>query len=93
MTQRSGAHVRVSSDGGESECQSVCFLLHGSKEQVLLARCVLQNLAIDCEPAVEVLEVPQTAFGRIIGNWGRHPGVFRYMLYIYRYRVLIQIQA
>lgn len=68
VTQKSGAHVRISSDGGESECQNVCFQLHGSKEQVLLARCVLENLAIDCEPVVEVLEVPQAAFGRIIGN-------------------------
>lgn len=68
VTQKSGAHVRISSDGGESERQNVCFQLYGSKEQVLLARCVLQNLAIDCEPVVEVLEVPQAAFGRIIGN-------------------------
>lgn len=68
VTQKSGAHVRISSDGGESDCQNVSFLLQGSKEQVLLARCVLQNLVIDCEPVVEVLEVPQTAFGRIIGN-------------------------
>lgn len=68
VTQKSGANVRISSDGGESECQNVCFQLHGSKEQVLLARCVLENLAIDCEPVVEVLEVPQAAFGRIIGN-------------------------
>lgn len=68
VTQKSGARVRISSDGGESEGHDVCFQLHGSKEQVLLARCVLQNLAIDCEPVVEVLEVPQAAFGRIIGN-------------------------
>lgn len=68
VTQKSGAHVRISSDGGESDCQNVSFLLQGSKEQVLLARCVLQNMVIDCEPVVEVLEVPQTAFGRIIGN-------------------------
>lgn len=60
--------MRITSDGGDSEGQNVCFLLHGSKEQVLLARCVLQNLVIDCEPTAEVLEVPQTAFGRIIGN-------------------------
>lgn len=69
VTQKSGARVRISSDGGESEGQNVCFLLHGSKEQLLLAQCVLQNLAIDCEPLVEVLEIPQAAFGRIIGNW------------------------
>lgn len=61
--------MRISSDGGEPEGQNVCFLLHGSKEQLLLARCVLQNLAIECEPLVEVLEIPQAAFGRVIGNW------------------------
>lgn len=68
VAQKSGAHVRISSDGAEFECQNVCFLLHGSKEQVLLARCILQNLINDYEPVVEVFEVPQTAFGRIIGN-------------------------
>lgn len=46
---------------------TVCFLLHGSQEQVLLARCVLKNLVSDCRPVVEALEVPQTSFGRIIG--------------------------
>ncbi|XP_056874042.1 tudor and KH domain-containing protein isoform X1 [Takifugu flavidus] len=70
VTQKSGAHVRISLDGGKSDSQNVSFLLQGSKEQVLLARCVLQNLVIDCEPVVEVLEVPQTAFGRIIGRGG-----------------------
>ncbi|XP_071400580.1 tudor and KH domain-containing protein isoform X2 [Centroberyx affinis] len=71
VNQKSGAHVRVLSESGEPGCQSsACFLLHGSPEQVLLARCVLENLATDCEPATEVLEVPQTAFGRIIGRGG-----------------------
>lgn len=60
--------MRISSEGEESEGQSVCFQLQGSKDQLVLARCVLQNLAIDCEPVLEVLEVPQAAFGRIIGN-------------------------
>ncbi|XP_029311988.1 tudor and KH domain-containing protein isoform X2 [Cottoperca gobio] len=46
------------------------FLDMGSKEQVLLARCVLENLVTDCEPVTEALEVPQTAFGRIIGRGG-----------------------
>lgn len=60
--------MRVLSDSGEPGCKTaVCFLLQGSKEQVLLARCVLENLVIDCEPVTETLEVPQTAFGRIIG--------------------------
>uniref|UniRef100_H3CBW0 Tudor and KH domain containing n=1 Tax=Tetraodon nigroviridis TaxID=99883 RepID=H3CBW0_TETNG len=70
VTQKSGARVRISSNAGESGCQKVCFQLQGSGEQVLLARCVLQNLAISCEPVVEVLEVPQAAFGRIIGRGG-----------------------
>ncbi|XP_071779022.1 tudor and KH domain-containing protein isoform X2 [Centroberyx gerrardi] len=71
VNQKSGAHVRVLPESGEPGCQSaVCFLLHGSPEQVLLARCVLENLATDCEPATEVLEVPQTAYGRIIGRGG-----------------------
>ncbi|XP_034716957.1 tudor and KH domain-containing protein isoform X1 [Etheostoma cragini] len=71
VTQKSGAHVRVLSDSGEPGCKTtVCFLLQGSKEQVLLARCVLENLVTDCEPVSEALEVPQTAFGRIIGRGG-----------------------
>ncbi|TDG98418.1 hypothetical protein EPR50_G00218670 [Perca flavescens] len=71
VTQKSGAHVRVLPDSGEPGCKTtVCFLLQGSKEQVLLARCVLENLVTDCEPVTEALEVPQTAFGRIIGRGG-----------------------
>ncbi|XP_044034818.1 tudor and KH domain-containing protein isoform X2 [Siniperca chuatsi] len=71
VTQKSGAHVRVLSDVGEPGCQTaVCFLLQGSKEQVLLARCFLENLVTDCEPVTEALEVPQTAFGRVIGRGG-----------------------
>ena len=62
--------MRVLSESGESGCKTaVCFLLQGSKEQVLLARCVLENLVTDCEPVSEDLEVPQTAFGRIIGRF------------------------
>ncbi|XP_071318605.1 tudor and KH domain-containing protein isoform X2 [Trachinotus anak] len=70
VTQKSGAHVQVLSDSGEPGCKAVCFLLQGSKEQILLARCVLENLVTDCEPVTETLEVPQTAFGRIIGRGG-----------------------
>ncbi|KAL7372507.1 hypothetical protein ABVT39_017613 [Epinephelus coioides] len=71
VTQKSGAHVRVLSDSGEPGSKTaVCFLLQGSKEQVLMARCVLENLVTDCEPVTEALEVPQTAFGRIIGRGG-----------------------
>ncbi|XP_068161004.1 tudor and KH domain-containing protein isoform X2 [Antennarius striatus] len=71
VSQKSGAHVRVSSDSVEPGCKTgVCFLLQGSKEQVLLARCVLENLVTDCEPVTDTLEVPQSAFGRIIGRGG-----------------------
>ncbi|XP_035998298.1 tudor and KH domain-containing protein isoform X1 [Fundulus heteroclitus] len=71
VSQKSGAHVRVLSEFGEPGCKAaVCFQLQGSKEQVLLARCVLENLVTDCEPMEEVLEVPKTAFGRVIGRGG-----------------------
>ncbi|KAF7649424.1 hypothetical protein LDENG_00140700 [Lucifuga dentata] len=71
VIQQSGAHVRVTSDSAEPGCHpAVCLLLQGSQEQILLARCVLENLATDCEPVTEALEVPQTAFGRIIGRSG-----------------------
>lgn len=51
-----------------SEDQSaVCFLLQGTTQQNLLAKCVLEKLANDSELINDVLEVPQTAFGRIIG--------------------------
>ncbi|XP_040922597.1 tudor and KH domain-containing protein isoform X2 [Toxotes jaculatrix] len=70
VTQKSGAHVRVLSDSGEPGCKAVCFLLQGSKEQILMARCILENLVTECEPVTVTLEVPQTAFGRIIGRGG-----------------------
>lgn len=71
VSQKSGAHVRILSDSVSSGSKSeVCFLLQGSKEQVLLARCVLESLVTDCEPISETMEVPQTAFGRIIGRGG-----------------------
>lgn len=35
-----------------------------------MAHCVLENLVIECSPLTETLEVPQTAFGRIIGRGG-----------------------
>lgn len=69
VTEKSGAQVRVMSDSGDHECKTtVCFLLQGSKEQVLLARCVLENLLTECELVSEILEVPQSSFGRIIGR-------------------------
>ncbi|XP_054454781.1 tudor and KH domain-containing protein [Anoplopoma fimbria] len=71
VAEKSGARVRILPDSGEPGCKTtVCFLLQGSQEQVLLARCVLENLVTDCEPVTEALEVPQTAFGRIIGRGG-----------------------
>uniref|UniRef100_A0A1A7XLR2 Tudor and KH domain containing n=1 Tax=Iconisemion striatum TaxID=60296 RepID=A0A1A7XLR2_9TELE len=69
VNQKSGAQVRVFPDPDDSGSQ-VCVQLQGSKEQVLLARCVLENLAIDAQPVTEVLEVPQTSFGCIIGRGG-----------------------
>lgn len=51
-----------------SEDQSVvCFLLQGTTQQNLLAKCHLEKLANDRELINDVLEVEQTAFGRIIG--------------------------
>ncbi|XP_059893660.1 tudor and KH domain-containing protein isoform X2 [Gadus macrocephalus] len=69
--ERSGAHVQViPATGGPCPQTAVGLLLRGSPEQILMAKCVLGNLVTDCEPATEVLEVPQTAFGRIIGRGG-----------------------
>lgn len=62
--ERSGAHVQVmSATGGLARLQ-----LRGSPEQIVVAKYVLDNLATDCEPVTEVLDVPLTAFGRIIGK-------------------------
>ncbi|XP_051530269.1 tudor and KH domain-containing protein isoform X3 [Myxocyprinus asiaticus] len=46
------------------------FLDIGSPEQILVAQCALEKLATDCEVINDVIEVPQTAFGRIIGRGG-----------------------
>ncbi|XP_024153912.1 tudor and KH domain-containing protein isoform X2 [Oryzias melastigma] len=71
VNHKSGAHVSVLSESAEPGCEAgVRFLLQGSKEQVLLAHCVLKNLISDYEPASEVLEVPQVSVGRIIGRGG-----------------------
>ncbi|XP_041829113.1 tudor and KH domain-containing protein isoform X2 [Melanotaenia boesemani] len=73
VTQKSGAHVSIQSDFEQPVYMTVVhFLLQGTKEQVLLARCFLENLIADCEPVSEVLEVPQTTFGRIIGRGGEN---------------------
>ncbi|XP_037319402.2 tudor and KH domain-containing protein isoform X2 [Pungitius pungitius] len=68
VAQESGAQLRIVPEPGSTA--TVCFLLQGSQEQVLLARCVLETLVTDCRPVVEALEVPQTSFGRIIGRGG-----------------------
>ncbi|XP_072523999.1 tudor and KH domain-containing protein-like isoform X2 [Salminus brasiliensis] len=68
VNQKSGAQVNVLPDGEEPS--SVCFLLQGTAEQILLAKCALDKLATDCEVISDVIEVPQTAFGRIIGRGG-----------------------
>lgn len=65
VSQKSGAQVNVVPN---SEDQStVCFLLQGTTQQNLLAKHALEKLANDSELISDVLEVPQTAFGRIIG--------------------------
>ncbi|XP_007250177.3 tudor and KH domain-containing protein isoform X1 [Astyanax mexicanus] len=68
VNQQSGAQVNVLSD--LEKPSSVCFLLQGTAEQILLAKCTLEKLATDCEVISDVIEVPQTAFGRIIGRGG-----------------------
>ncbi|XP_035389620.1 tudor and KH domain-containing protein isoform X2 [Electrophorus electricus] len=66
VNQKSGAQVNVL--GNEEEQSSMCFLLQGTAEQLLLAKCSLEKLASDCELITHILEVPHTAFGRIIGR-------------------------
>lgn len=69
--------MRVLSDLGEHGCKtSVSLLLQGSKEEVLLAHCILENLVLECAPVMETLAVPQTAFGRIIGKYDNIENVF-----------------
>ncbi|KAJ7987823.1 hypothetical protein DPEC_G00330510 [Dallia pectoralis] len=76
VIKKSGAHVRVlpapvfAGEGEQGSQNTVSFLFQGSPQQVLLARCALENLATDCETTSDVMEVPQTAFGRIIGRGG-----------------------
>ncbi|KAL0984077.1 hypothetical protein UPYG_G00136760 [Umbra pygmaea] len=71
VIQKSGAQVRVlAGEEALGSQNAVSLLLQGSPQQVLLARCTLENLATDCETITDVLEVPQTAFGRIIGRGG-----------------------
>lgn len=66
MNQNSGALINVLPNTGDQS--SVNFLIQGSHEQVLQAQCALEKLATDCEVIKDVIEVPQMAFGRIIGR-------------------------
>ncbi|KAJ8246441.1 hypothetical protein GJAV_G00267830 [Gymnothorax javanicus] len=66
--QQSGAQVRLVSQAQDPT--AVCFQLRGSADQVFSAKCVLDKLASDSEVIADVMEVPQTAFGRIIGRGG-----------------------
>ncbi|KAJ8399771.1 hypothetical protein AAFF_G00408760 [Aldrovandia affinis] len=66
--QQTGALVKVLA---ETQDQStVCFQLQGSAEQLFLAKHALDRLASDNEAISDIMEVPQTAFGRIIGRGG-----------------------
>ncbi|XP_016385949.1 tudor and KH domain-containing protein-like isoform X2 [Sinocyclocheilus rhinocerous] len=68
VNQKSGAQINVLPI---TEQQStVNFLVQGSPEQILMAQCALEKLATDCEVTTDVIDVPQTAFGRIIGRGG-----------------------
>ncbi|XP_039521065.1 tudor and KH domain-containing protein isoform X2 [Pimephales promelas] len=68
VNQKSGAQINVLPNTEEQSM--VNFLIQGSPEQILVAQCALEKLASDCELITEVIEVPQTAFGRIIGRGG-----------------------
>ncbi|KAI1896679.1 hypothetical protein AGOR_G00097240 [Albula goreensis] len=66
--QQTGAQVMVL--GETQDKGTVCFQLQGSAEQVFLAKCALDKLTSDSEVISDIMEVPQTAFGRIIGRGG-----------------------
>nr|XP_055032157.1 tudor and KH domain-containing protein isoform X2 [Misgurnus anguillicaudatus] len=68
VNQKSGAQINVLPNTGDQS--SVNFLIKGSPEQILVAQCAIETLATDCEVINDVIEVPQTAFGRIIGRGG-----------------------
>ncbi|XP_057214124.1 tudor and KH domain-containing protein isoform X1 [Triplophysa rosa] len=68
VNQKSGALINVLPNTGDQS--SVNFLIQGSHEQVLWAQCALEKLATDCEVINDFIEVPQMAFGRIIGRGG-----------------------
>ncbi|XP_043109917.1 tudor and KH domain-containing protein isoform X2 [Puntigrus tetrazona] len=68
VNQKSGAQINVLPNTEEQSL--VNFLIQGSPEQILVAQCALEKLATDCEVITDVVDVPQTAFGRIIGRGG-----------------------
>ncbi|XP_051530268.1 tudor and KH domain-containing protein isoform X2 [Myxocyprinus asiaticus] len=68
VNQKSGAQINMLPNTKEQSL--VNFLIQGSPEQILVAQCALEKLATDCEVINDVIEVPQTAFGRIIGRGG-----------------------
>ncbi|KAF3859072.1 hypothetical protein F7725_021471, partial [Dissostichus mawsoni] len=70
VSQRSGAQLRVLLDPGEQGHSSVSFLMQGSQEQVLLARCVLENLLTDCEPLSEALDAVEESLKLITRTTG-----------------------
>ncbi|XP_017558869.1 tudor and KH domain-containing protein isoform X1 [Pygocentrus nattereri] len=68
VNRKSGAQVNVLPNGEDQS--SVYFLLQGTAEQIVLAKFALEKLATDSEVISDVIDVPQTAFGRIIGRGG-----------------------
>ncbi|KAK2876265.1 hypothetical protein Q8A67_020361 [Cirrhinus molitorella] len=68
VNQKSGAQINVLPNTEEQSM--VNFLIQGSPEQILVAQCALEKMATDCEVITDVIDVPQTAFGRIIGRGG-----------------------
>ncbi|XP_062858999.1 tudor and KH domain-containing protein [Trichomycterus rosablanca] len=68
VSQKSGAQVNIQPDSQDPS--SVSFLLQGKAEQILLAKCALEKLATDSELVTDFIDVPQNAFGRIIGRGG-----------------------
>ncbi|XP_028817728.1 tudor and KH domain-containing protein isoform X1 [Denticeps clupeoides] len=68
VNQNSGAQVNILPDIMNQT--TVTFLLRGFPDQVTVAKCALDKLVFDCEVINEVVKVPKTAFGRIIGRGG-----------------------
>ncbi|MBN3313350.1 TDRKH protein, partial [Atractosteus spatula] len=68
LCQESGAQVEVDTEMAGTAQRT--FLISGSAEQVCRARVAIAQLVTDCEAITDIIEVPQTAFGRIIGRGG-----------------------